>query len=121
MWVDWHTLQSQPTIGTPVDVPVPRKVNVRELGMGFLELRPKSLGQVRKSCPQYSRIIVASRFRFPYPNDNPVANAPGSEVRARSVSDGRIGMPRVEVTMESFLFPWPRECEWLGSRRAFGL
>src|SRR5436305_12157219 len=32
-WVDWQTSQEQQTIGTPVDVPVPRKVNVRDPGI----------------------------------------------------------------------------------------
>ena len=29
-------------MGTPVDVPVPRKVNVRELGMGILGSEPRA-------------------------------------------------------------------------------
>jgi hypothetical protein len=41
---DWHTEHEQPTTGTPVDVPVPRKVIFISLfRFSFVNLQKKSL------------------------------------------------------------------------------
>jgi hypothetical protein len=47
--VDWHTAQSQPIIGTPVEVPVPRNVirsPVRAMCFHFTRCGPESSGMV---------------------------------------------------------------------------
>jgi hypothetical protein len=48
--VDWQVAQAQPTMGTPTDVPVPRKVKVRKAdGIEFLVRTEKRTGAAAES------------------------------------------------------------------------
>jgi hypothetical protein len=65
--VDVQVAQEQPIIGMPTDVPVPRKVKVREIAIAFPERiaaqRTTALGNCIKRTQPEARAMEASLVR----------------------------------------------------------